>query len=46
MLASKTKMSSSSSKKISYVDLEFYKQLLRIMGLSLTTSFLEHFAQS
>ena len=35
MLASKIRMSPSSSEKTSYVDLEFHKRLLRIMGQSL-----------
>ena len=46
MLVSKMKISPSTFGKISYIDLEFHKQLLRIMGLSLTTSSFEHYAQS
>ena len=39
-----TKMSPSSSGKISYVDLEFHEQLLRIMGPNLITPYFEIFA--
>ena len=45
MLVSKTKMSLNLSGKTSYADSEFHKQLLQIIGPSLTAPFFEHFAQ-